>query len=95
MKIGNSTYFLLFILKDELTQIAALRTKYVIMGSDICRSMIKDYSNKTTPNSTLKTLADIIHLDQIPKVDDTCIDDNDFLIRTFIYLLEFSCHRWW
>jgi hypothetical protein len=82
-------------MKDELTQIAALRTKYVIMGSDICRSMIKDYSKKTTPNSTLKTLADIIHLDQIPKVDDICIDDNDFLIGTFIYLLEFSCHRWW
>jgi hypothetical protein len=65
-KIGNSAYFLL---KDELNQIAVLRTKYVIMGSDICRCMIKDYSNKTNQDTTLKTLADIIHLDQIPKVD--------------------------
>jgi hypothetical protein len=65
-------------MKDELTQIAALRTKYVIMSSDICRSIIKDYSNKTTKNSTLKTLADIIHLDQIPKVDTTYICNDLF-----------------
>jgi len=78
MKNGNSTYFLLFIMKDELTQIAALRTKYVIMGSDICRFMIKNLSNKTTQKSTLKTLADIIHLDEIPKVDDICICDDLF-----------------
>jgi hypothetical protein len=58
---------------DELTQIAVLRTKYVIMGSDICRYTIKDYSNKTNQNSILKTLTDIIHLNQIPKVDYTCI----------------------
>ncbi len=65
-------------MKDELTQIAALRTKYVIIGSDICRSMIKDFSNKTTRKSTLKTLADIIHLDEIPKVGDICICDDLF-----------------
>jgi hypothetical protein len=57
-------------MKDELTQIAALRTKYVIIGSDICRSILKDYSNKTTRRTTLKTLTDITHLDQLPKVDD-------------------------
>lgn len=60
-------------IKDELTQIAALRTKYVIKGSDICRSIIKDYSNKTIRNSTLKTIVDIIHLDQLPTVDNTSI----------------------
>jgi hypothetical protein len=56
-------------MKDELNQIAVLRTKYVIMGSDICRYTVKDYSNKTNQNTTLKTIADIIHLDKIPKVD--------------------------
>lgn len=49
-----------FINKDESTQIVALRTKYVIVGSDICRSITKDQA--------LKKLNDIIQLNQLPKV---------------------------
>ena len=67
--------------KDELTQTAALRTKNVIVGSDICRAKIKDYSHAVTQSSTLKTLADILRLDQIPKVSDACIRKDGFPIE--------------
>jgi hypothetical protein len=70
-------------MKDESSQIVALRTKYVIMGSDICRSRIKNYSTKTTQSSTLKVLADLLQLNQIPKVDDACICDDYFLTDVY------------
>ncbi|CAF0897132.1 unnamed protein product [Adineta steineri] len=66
-KTNNSIDFSLLTTKDELTQIAVLRTKHVIMSSDICRCTTKDYSNQINHNRILKTLVDIIHLDQIPK----------------------------
>ena len=72
-------------MKDESNQIAILRTKYVIVSSDICRYMIKEYSSKTNQSTTLKTLADIIHLDQIPKVDCTC--------NFFSYILLVVIHQ--
>ncbi|CAF3363047.1 unnamed protein product [Rotaria socialis] len=60
-------YIVRIINEEESIQIAVLRTKHVIMGSDNCRYMIKDYSNKHSRNTTLKTVADIINLDQIPQ----------------------------
>ncbi|CAF4544018.1 unnamed protein product, partial [Rotaria magnacalcarata] len=60
-------YIVRIINEEESIQIAVLRTKQVIMGSDNCRYMIKDYSNKPFRNTTLRTVADIINLDQIPK----------------------------
>jgi hypothetical protein len=80
-------------MKDESSQIAALRTKHIIMGSDICRSRIKNYSTKMTQSSTLKLLADLLHLNQIPKVDNACIYNDYYL--THVYRLEFSSYRWW
>lgn len=68
----NTYVVLLLIIKDELAQVAVLHTKHVIIGSDVCRSTIKDYSNNFSNNTTLKTLIDIISLDQIPKVENIC-----------------------
>ncbi|UJR28706.1 hypothetical protein I4U23_009935 [Adineta vaga] len=53
--------------EDQLNQIAVLRTEYVILGSDICHLTIKDYINKTNQHRTLKTLSDIVQLEEIPK----------------------------
>jgi hypothetical protein len=73
-------------MKDELTQIAVLRTKYVIMGSDICRYKIKEYSSKTDENSTLKTLTDIIQLNQIPRVNYTYVCNVCFFLIVSLLL---------
>ncbi len=70
-------------MKDESSQIAALRTKYIIMGSDICRSRINNNSTKTIQSSTLKILADLLQLNQIPKVDDAYICNVYFLIYVY------------
>jgi hypothetical protein len=55
-------------IEDELTQYAAVRTKCVVLGSDLCRRSMRDESRKTDRNSLLRTLTDVIDLHQLPKV---------------------------